>query len=76
MRKKLTLSIDEQMYKDLHLLLPNRRISAFIEETIRERIREMKKEDPIEEGFKLMGQDKEREKEALEWCEFDMGEGL
>lgn len=76
MRKKLTLSIDEQTYKDLHLLLPNRKISEFIEKSIRERIRKLKKEDPIEEGFKLMGKDKEREKEALQWCEFDVGEGL
>ena len=76
MRRKLTLSIDEQIYKDLHLLLPNRKISSFVEESIRERIKKMRREDPIEEGFKMMGKDVIREKEAELWCEMDIGEEL
>jgi len=76
MRKKLTLSIDEQIYKDLHLLLPNRKISEFVENSIRERMKKMKKEDPVEEGFKMMAKDKKREEEALEWSEAGIGEGL
>lgn len=76
MRKKLTLSIDEQVYKDLHLLLPNRKISEFVESSIQERIEKMKKEDPMEEGFKMMAKDKKREEDALECSEAGTGEGL
>ena len=72
MRKKLTLSIDEQIYKDLHLLLPNRKISEFVEN----RMKKMKKEDPVEEGFKMMAKDTKREDEALEWCDVGIGEDL
>ena len=57
MQQKITLSIDEQLYKKIHFLIPKRKMSAFVENCVREKIEKCRLEDPIEEGFKLMGKD-------------------
>ena len=62
MQRKITLSIDEIIYRKLHFLIPKRKMSKFIEESVKERIKRLKLEDPIEKGFKMMGKDRVREK--------------
>ncbi len=74
MQRKITLSIEEKIYRKLRFLIPKRKMSKFVEEAIKEKIERLKLEEPIEEGFKMMGKDKEREKEALEWSEAGMSE--
>jgi len=74
MQRKITLSIEEKIYRKLRFLIPKRKMSKFVEEAIKEKIGRLKLEEPIEEGFKMMGKDKEREKEALEWSEAGMSE--
>jgi len=74
MQRKVTLSIEEEIYRKLRFLIPKRKMSKFVEEAIKEKIERLKLEEPIEEGFKMMGKDKEREKEALEWSEAGMSE--
>ncbi len=76
MQRKITLSIDETIYRKLHFLIPKRKMSKFIEESVKERIKRLKLEDPIEKGFKMMGKDRVREKEALEWSEVEITEEL
>ena len=74
MQRKITLSIEEKIYRKLRFLIPKRKMSKFVEEALKEKIERLKLEEPIEEGFKMMGKDKEREKEALEWSEAGMSE--
>ena len=76
MQQKITLSIDEQLYKKIHFLIPKRKMSAFVENCVREKIEKCRLEDPIEKGFKLMGKDQAREKEACQWSEAGIGEEL
>ena len=76
MQRKITLSIDETIYRKLHFLIPKRKMSKFVEESVKERIKKSKLEDPVEKGFKMMGKDRVREKEALEWSEVEITEEL
>jgi len=74
MQRKITLSIEEKIYRKLRFLIPKRKMSKFVEEALKEKIERLKLEEPIEEGFKMMGKDREREKEALEWSEAGISE--
>ena len=76
MQRKITLSIDEKIYRKLHFLIPKRKMSKFVEESVEEKIERSKLEYPIEKGFKMMGEDRVREKEALEWSEVGISEEL
>jgi predicted CopG family antitoxin len=64
-QKKLTITIDEQVYKGLYTVIGPRRISRFIEELVRPYV--MLPE--LEAAYEQMAQDEEREAEALEWAE-------
>jgi predicted CopG family antitoxin len=70
MQKKLTISIDERVYKALYRKIGSRRISQFIEGLIRPQL--LQKE--IEQGYRLMSQDSKREQEALDWTEEMIGD--
>ena len=70
MQKKLTISIDEQVYKGLHAVIGRRRISRFIEDLARPYV--INRE--LEAAYKQMAHDEEREAEALEWAEATVGD--
>jgi len=70
MQKKLTISIDEQVYKGLHAVIGRRRISRFIEDLVRPHVINRK----LEAAYKQMAHDEERESEALEWAEATVGD--
>lgn len=70
MQKKLTISIDEQVYKGLHAVIGRRRISRFIEDLVRPHV--INRE--LEAAYKQMANDEEREAEALEWAEATVGD--
>jgi len=70
MQKKLTISIDEQVYKGLHAVIGRRRISRFIEDLVRPYV--INRE--LEDAYKQMAHDEEREAEALEWAEATVGD--
>ncbi|NIR51392.1 NAD(P)H-dependent oxidoreductase [candidate division KSB1 bacterium] len=65
MQKKLTITIDEEVYDGLQTVVGPRRISRFIEELVRPHVLDK----DLEEGYRQMAQDEEREQEALEWSE-------
>jgi predicted CopG family antitoxin len=69
-RKKLTITIDEEVYKGLYTVIGPRRISRFIEELVRPYV--MLPE--LEAAYEQMAQDEEREAEALEWAEATVGD--
>lgn len=65
MQKKLTITLDEQVYEGLHTVIGRRRISQFIETVIRPHV---VKPDLLA-AYQEMAADEAREAEALEWAE-------
>ena len=65
MQKKLTITIEEEVYEGLHEVIGPRKISKFVEELVRPHVVRPK----LESGYKQIAQDKTREEEALEWAE-------
>ncbi|PIV24091.1 MAG: addiction module antitoxin [Deltaproteobacteria bacterium CG_4_8_14_3_um_filter_45_9] len=70
MQKKLTITINEEVYLGLHKVIGPRKISKFIEELARPHV--LKHE--LESAYKEMAKDRVREKEALEWSEATLGD--
>lgn len=70
MRKKLTITIDEQVYEGLHEVIGSRQISRFIEDLVRPHVLS----EDLEVAYKEMAADEEREAEALEWAEAAIGD--
>jgi len=70
MQRKLTITLDERIYKGLHDVVGRRRISQFIEELVRPHV--VPKD--LEAAYKEMAQDEVREAEALEWSEATSGD--
>ena len=65
MQKKLTVTVDEEVYEGLHKIIGPRKISKFIEELVRPHV----VHPNLESAYAEMARDKRREKEALEWAE-------
>jgi predicted CopG family antitoxin len=65
MQKKLTITVDEQVYRGLHRVVGRRRISRFIESLVRPHV---VRED-LMAAYQEMAQDEAREEDALEWAE-------
>jgi hypothetical protein len=65
MHKKLTITIDEQVYDSLHKTIGRGNISQFIESLVRPQVLDA----DIEDGYRQMALDEAREAEALEWAE-------
>ncbi|AKJ63541.1 hypothetical protein [Kiritimatiella glycovorans] len=70
MRKKLTLTIDEEVYDGLRRVVGPRKISHFVEDLVRPHVLEK----DLYEGYRTMGADRVRESEALEWAESTCGD--
>jgi predicted CopG family antitoxin len=70
MQKKLTITIDEEVYEGLREVIGPRKISRFIEELARPHVT---KKD-IYAAYKEMAGDEIRESEALEWAEATFGD--
>jgi predicted CopG family antitoxin len=70
MQKKLTVTIDEEVYEGLREVIGPRKISRFIEDLVRPHVT---KKD-IYAAYKEMAADEVRESEALEWVEGTFGD--
>ncbi len=70
MQKKLTITIDEQVYEGVHTVIGRRRISRSIEDLVRTYVIHQE----LEAAYKQMAQDEEREAQALEWAEATVGD--
>jgi len=70
MQKKLTVTIDEEVYDGLRAVIGPRKISRFIEELVRPHV--VKKN--MYAAYKEMAADKVRESEALEWADGTVGD--
>jgi hypothetical protein len=65
MQKKLTISVDADVYEGLHSIVGRRRISRFINDLARPHVTGR----GLEEAYRAMAADEERESEAEEWIE-------
>jgi predicted CopG family antitoxin len=70
MQRKLTVTIDEEVYEGLREVIGPRKISRFIEDLVRPHV--INKE--IYVAYKEMAADEVRESEALEWAEGTFGD--
>lgn len=65
MHKKLTITVDEEVYEGLHRVVGRQKISHFIETLVRPHVI---REDLLA-AYCDMAREEERETEALEWVE-------
>ncbi|MFT5367231.1 MAG: hypothetical protein ACI8V2_002189 [Candidatus Latescibacterota bacterium] len=70
MHKTLTITLDEEIYTQLHKHVGHGQISRFIEDLLRPHVLS----SDLEAGYKQMAQDDARESEALEWSEATIGD--
>lgn len=70
MHKKLTITIDEQVYDGLHKTVGRGNISQFIEALVRPQVLNTE----IEEGYRDMACNEARETEAYQWVEATLGD--
>jgi len=68
--KKLTITLDEDVYEGLHRVIGRRRISHFIETLVRPHVVDA----DMDAAYRAMAADEERELEALEWAEATVGD--
>ena len=65
MRRTMTITLDEEVYEGLYRRVGKRKMSRFIEELVRPHVLDT----VLDDGYRAMAMDAEREKEAAEWCE-------
>jgi hypothetical protein len=65
MRRKLTIAVHEEVYRGLHRVVGRSRISEFIERLVLPHVTC----GGLREAYRQMAQDKDRERDALEWSE-------
>jgi predicted CopG family antitoxin len=70
MQKKLTITIDEDVYNGLYTVVGPRRISQFIEDLVRPHVTDL----DLAAAYRQMAEDEQREAEALEWVEATVGD--
>lgn len=70
MKKKLTITVDEEVYKGLYKNIGRRKISRFIEDLVRPHVVNV----DLEAAYEKMAKDQDREDEALEWAEATVGD--
>ena len=65
MQKKLTITVDEEVYNGLHKIIGPGKISRFVQEIVRPHV----VRPNLEAAYAEMAEDEKREKEAAEWAE-------
>ena len=70
MRKKLTITVDEEVYDGLHRVVGRRHISRFLNELAKSHVVDA----ALEEGYRAMAADEVHEREAVQWTEGLIGD--
>lgn len=70
MPKKLTISMDEEVYKGLQRIIGRRKISRFLTDLARPHV----VTSELEAGYKAMAADEAHEREAHDWVEAMIGD--
>jgi len=71
MHKRMTITLDEEVYDGLYRTIGKRRMSQFIEDVLRPHVAV----SALDDGYRAMAADHEREGEAGEWIEALAGDG-
>ena len=71
MRRKLTITVDEEVYEGLRRVIGPRHISRFLETLARPHVVFA----DVDAAYAAMAADEAREKDALEWAEATVGDG-
>ena len=64
MHRRMTITLDEDVYEGLYRTVGKRRMSQFIEDLVRPHVLDT----TLDDGYRAMAADKEREAEAMGWC--------
>lgn len=64
MSRALTITLNEDVYDGLHRAAGNGDVSRFIEDLVRPYVLA----PSLEDGYRAMAEDNQREAEAQEWC--------
>ena len=70
MHRRMTITLDEAVYDGLYRMIGKRRMSQFIEDLVRPYV----VDTSLDDGYKAMAADKEREAQATEWCNALIGD--
>jgi predicted CopG family antitoxin len=70
MHQRMTITLDQEVYEGLYRTIGKRRMSQFIEDLLRPHVLDSN----LDEGYRAMAADSEREKEASEWSNGLAGE--
>jgi hypothetical protein len=70
MQKKLTISVDPDVYHGLHAVIGRRRISRFLNDLARPHVTN----EGLAAAYEAMAADERREAEALDWSEGLVGD--
>jgi hypothetical protein len=82
MMRKLTISVDDEIYKGLYATIGRRKISRFLSDLARPHVSPQAIDDRakrlayLEEGYKAQAADEAEEKEAFEWIEATIGDAF
>ena len=68
MQKKLTITVDEEVYAGLHRVIGPRKISRFVQEIVRPYV----VRPDYESAYAELAKDRARENEALVWAEINI----
>ena len=64
MHRRMTITLDEVVYDGLYRTIGKRRMSQFIEDLLRPHVLDT----ALDDGYKAMAADAEREADAQAWC--------
>lgn len=70
MTKKLTITVDDDVYAGLHEVVGRRKISRFLSDLARPLVTNA----DLAEGYRAMARDEIREGEARDWAEGTVGD--
>ena len=69
-RRKLTITVEDEVYRGLRKVVGRRNISRFLNDLARPHV----VRERLEEGYKAMAADEQREAEATRWSEGLVGD--
>lgn len=64
MRKRMTITLDKVVYDELYRTVAKRKMSQFIEDLLKSLVLD----SSLDSGYRAMAADKQREVQAVEWC--------
>lgn len=70
MSKKLTITVDDEVYRGLHAVIGRRNISRFLSDLARPHVVDRE----LAGAYEQMARDEARERDALEWADDLIGD--